>query len=160
GQMRRLGKSLAAGGRDNAVELPAVEPSVIRANAARDAERIGLVGELANLIVGDSSCGKLLANLHGFFGAVEENILQIAARQQDEDAVVAVIQSGNGCCYETAQASALKADDGVIDRGQSDDRVARAPYIGKALPHRRQQMLGHLETADAANAIAGQLNQK
>src|SRR5690242_7749750 len=81
GQMRCLGEGLAAGWRDNAVELSAVEPGAVRTNAAGNAERIGLVGKLANLVVGDSGCGKFLANLHGLFGAVEENILQISTGQ-------------------------------------------------------------------------------
>ena len=117
-------------------------------------------GERADLRGVDACGGEAVADACGVAGAVDENLGDLTAGEEDEGALVGVVETGDGGGDEAAEAGALEADEGGIDLREGGDGVAGAADVGDGLLH------GGEETADvggergSAGAVAGEVDDE
>ena len=117
-------------------------------------------GERADLGGVDACCGEAVADAGGVAGAVDEDLGDLTAGEEDEGALVGVVETGDGGGDEAAEAGALEADEGGIDLREGGDGVAGAADVGDGLLH------GGEETADVGGAdgragtVAGEVDDE
>ena len=143
GEIAGVGEELAVGERDDVVVLPGEDPGAVGAVAVGEARRLDGVERLLDLLVGHSRFGKLLADLLGILLPLLEHADEVAAGQEDEDLVVALVEAGDGRSDEAAEARSLDGDPRRINERQRCRGIARPAHVGHRLPNRRHE---HLRT--------------
>ena len=117
-------------------------------------------GERPDLRGIDTCGGEAVADACGVAGAVDEDLGDLTAGEEDEGALVGVVETGDGGGDEAAEAGALEADEGGIDLREGGDGVAGAADVGDGLLH------GGEETADVGGAdgstgsVAGEVDDE
>ena len=126
-----------------------------------EARRLDGVERLLDLRLGHPRLGELLADLLGILLPLLEHADQVAAGQEDEDLVVALVEAGDGRGDEAAEARSLDGDPRRIDQRQRCRGIARPPDVGHRLPNRRHEhVCAGLPLFRAPGPVVGHLHHE